>query len=126
MATVKNSWIWVDLSPFPSAANTSCLVAKPCPVEGTIVEVWMSINTLLAAGGGIAALSKNTLNILSAASVDFETGFTAATAASKVLTTNTASLKVLTTDTLKAAYTLTTIATTNGVGCLVAIEPSYQ
>ena len=116
MASLKNSWVWVDLSPFPSAANASCLVAKPCPVEGTIKEVWMSINTLLAAGGGIAALSKNALNILSAASVDFETDLTAATSESQVLSTNNASLKVLTTDTLKATYTLTTIAITNGIG----------
>ena len=126
MASLAGSWVWVDLSPYPSAANTSCLVAKPCPVEGTIKEVWMSINTVLGAGAGIAALSKNAVNILSAASVNLETDLTAATAESQVLSTSGVSLKVLTTDTLKAAYTLTTIATTNGIGCLVAIEPSYQ
>jgi hypothetical protein len=127
MASLKGSWVWIDLSAAPSAADASQLVAKPVGVDGVVAEVWLSINTVLTTGGGIVTVHKTgAVNLLSATNVDLQSGLTAGTAASQVLTTATAALKVLSTDTLKAGWTLTTAAITNGFGCRVAIEPSYQ
>lgn len=123
MPTLHGSWIWVDMSPFTSAANANVYVIKPVPVAGTIKEVRMSMVEALATGGGIMTLHKNTVNILSSASLNLEADFASLTAESEVLTTNAASLKVTTADSLKALFTLTTFAITNAIGCLVAIEP---
>jgi hypothetical protein len=127
MASLKNSWLWLDLSPHPAADDSSNLVCRPVPCEGRIAEVWLSINTVLTTGGGIVTVHKNAINILSATNVDLQSDLTGGTAESQVLTTANATLKVLTTDTIRVGWTLTTsVAATDALGCLVAIEPSYQ
>lgn len=123
MPTLRSSWVYVDLSPTISVANNDRLVVKPVPVAGTVKEVWVSVNTAVTTGGGLVAVAKGSTNLLSATNVDLQADLSAATPSSRTLTTNTASLKVATTDVLKATWTLTTIASTNSVGCLVAIEP---
>lgn len=124
MPTQRSSWVYVDLSPQVAVANTNWLVAKPAPVTGTIKEVWLGINTLLTTGGGIVAVSKNSLNILSATNVDLQADLTAATPESQTLAANAATLRVVAgTDMLKAAWTLTTAAITNAASCIIAIEP---
>jgi hypothetical protein len=124
MPTLNSSWVYVDLSPTIGIADHAYLITKPVPVEGTVKQVWLSINTVLAAAAGVVAISKNAVNLLSATNVDLATGLTGGVAASQTLSTTAASLKVLTTDTLKATWTLTTVAVTDSMGCLVAIEPS--
>lgn len=127
MPTPRSSWVWVDLSPTIAVANNDRLVAKPVPCAGTIKEIWLSINTLLTTGGGVVAIAKNAVNVLSATNVNIGSAaapdVTAATPLSCTLTTQKTSLRVSTSDMLKATWTLTTLASTNSVACLVAIEP---
>lgn len=134
MASPKSAWRIVDLSPALAVANQSQLVLKPAPCAGRIVEIWVDINTLLTTGGGTLALAKGAANILSTTSINLQADLTAATAKKYVKTPNTASgesylaqndgtLRVAAGDALKATWTLTTVAVTNGASCLVVIEP---
>lgn len=125
MPTLRSAWVWVDMSPHTSAANTDTVVIKPVPVAGTIREVHFAIVSNLATGGGIMTLHKNAVNILSSTNIDLEADLGDAVAETNVLTTNNSALEVTTTDCLRAGYTLTTLACTdNAIGVLVAIEPA--
>lgn len=123
MPTPRGHRVWVDMSPQLSAADTAVTVVKPVPVAGTIKVVRVVQKTLGAAASGTWVLSKNTVNILSAASIDSQADLVAATPEDVTLTTNSATLKVVTTDMLNAVYTLTTCALTSAIGVYVGIEP---
>lgn len=127
MPTPQSAWVWVDLSPTVTVANNDRLVAKPAPVAGTIKKCIIGINTRVTTGGGVVLVSKNSVNILSAANQEIASAAAAsladATPAEIALTTQATSLKVSVGDMLKATWTLTTVASTNAVCCLVAIEP---
>jgi hypothetical protein len=128
MPTVRSGWVLIDMSPTVAVANQNQLVTKPCPVEGVVREVWMSINTRVTTGGGIVTVHKNAVNLLSATNVQLASAATdvlaSGTAASLTLSTYTKNLEVSTTDTFKALWTLTTVAITNGVGCTIVVEPT--
>ena len=123
MPTPRCAWVWVDMSPPLDTANAAQNVVKPVPEAGTIKVVRVVQKLLGAAASASFVLSKNAINILSAASCDTQADLTAGTGEDLVLTTAPTSLKVATTDYLNAVYTLTTCALTSGIGVMVAIEP---
>jgi len=127
MPTPRSAWHWLDLSPDIAVANTAELVGKPSPVAGTIREVWIAINTVLTTGGGVLALAKGGVNILSSTNYNLGAAATpdlvAATPESATLTTAQKSLRVAAGDWFTATWTLTTAAVTNAAAVLVGIEP---
>jgi hypothetical protein len=123
MPSPRSARVWVDLSPFQSAANDTVTVCKPVPEAGTIAVVRVVQNLLGAAASGTWTIGKGAVNILSAASVDSQADLVAGTAEDLVLTTAGSSLRVTTTDYLKAVYTLTTCALTSAIGVYVGIDP---
>ena len=68
MPTPKGAWYWLDLSPYTTAADVSTVTVKGVPVAGTIKSIQVAVNAVLTTGGGIVALAKGSVNVLSSAS----------------------------------------------------------
>jgi len=128
MPTTKSAWIWLDLSPYTTAADVSTVTVKGVPVAGTIKSIQLGVNAVLTTGGGIVAVAKGSVNVLSSTTYNLGAAATpdlvAATPEFATLTTAKTSLKVAAGDLLKATWTLTTFAaTTNAITLLIGIEP---
>lgn len=128
MTTPFGSWLWFDLSPKSALASTvNQKAAVPVPVAGTIKEVWVGGMTTLTTGGGTLGVYKYvgtvSANVLSAATVDLQSGITAGVPAKATLTTAPTTLRVAAGDMLLASWVLTTVVTTNAHTVMVAVEP---
>lgn len=128
MTTPFGSWLWFDLSPKGALASTKDIEAGvPMPVAGTIKEVWVGGKTTLTTGGGTLGVYKYvgtvSANVLSAATIDLQSGITAGVPAKATLTTAPTTLRVAAGNMLVASWILTTVVTANDHTCLVAVEP---
>lgn len=129
MTTPFGSWLWFDLSTRHKLANADSVRADAImPVAGTIKSVIVGGIAALTTGGGVLGVYKYvgtvSTNILSAATVDLQSGVTAGVAAAQTLTTAPTTLRVAAGNVLEAVWTLTTVGST-GHSCLVAVEPDY-
>lgn len=128
MTTPFGSWLWFDLSPKSALASTvNQVVGVPMPVSGTIKEVWVGAQTTLTTGGGTVGVYKYvgtvSANVLSAATVNLQSGVTAGVPAKATLTTAPTTLRVAAGNMLIASWVLTTVVTVNTHTVLVAVEP---
>ena len=128
MPSLRSAWVAFDLGCKMDNAdiadgdvNTICV---PMPFAGTIKEVWVTADILpttatLTIEKAVGAVDVSVLLATCAPQTDL----TANVAASVALATNKKTLKVAAGDMLRATWTFTTIATGDGFGCLVMVEP---
>lgn len=128
MTTPFGSWLWFDLSvKGPLASTKDVEVCIPMPVAGTVKEVWAGGKTTLTTGGGTLGVYKYagtvSANVLSASTIDLQSGITAGVPAKATLTTAPTTLRVAAGNLLVASWVLTTVVTTNSHTLMVAVEP---
>jgi len=117
MPTPKGNWKPFHLDHVVATTNT----VYACPgIAGTIRQVTCMAPVIAATG--TLAVTKNTLNVLAAATVDLNAA-AITTPANQTLATSEAPLTITATDYLKAVWTISSAGSYAGGACTVWIEP---
>jgi hypothetical protein len=117
MPSPSGNWKPFHLDHVVATTNT----VYACPgIAGIIRQITFFAPVI--ASTGTLALSKNTLNILTATNIDLNAA-TGTTPAAQTLAASTAPLTITATDYLKAVWTISSAGSYAGGACTVWIEP---
>jgi len=128
MPSLRSAWVPFDLGVKMDNADITdadvVIVCVPLPFAGTIKEIWFVADVLPTAATVTVekAVGAVDVSVLAATHVP-NTDLTANVAAKVTVSTDKTALKFAAGDMLRATWTFTTIASGDGFGCWVMVEP---